>query len=74
MNLFERPKQSYYKVGDKVFYYSPTINELREYIVSKVYTNFRNTKQIAYKLTVLNQNNRYWAVVLEKQLIKKSTG
>lgn len=68
LTYYEPPK-SYYKVGDIVSFRSPTIDQVRQYIVKKVYTNFRNTRKIAYKLHVLNQNNEFWGVVLEKNLI-----
>jgi hypothetical protein len=67
--VFHEPFESLYQMGDVVTFYSPTMGEVRQYIVKKVYTNFRKSRKVAYKLHVLNQNNEYWGVVLESNLI-----
>lgn len=65
-----KPKKPYYQIGQIVTFYSPTIKQVRKYIITKIYTNFRNSRKIAYKLHVLNQNNEFWGLVLENNLIK----
>lgn len=70
--VFHEPNDSTYQVGDIVTFHSPTIDEVKQYIVKKVYTNFRNSRKVAYKLHVLNQNNKFWAIVMENNLIAQS--
>lgn len=68
LTYYEVPK-TYYKVGDIVTFHSPTLDLVRQYVIKKIYTNFRNTRKIAYKLHVLSQNNEFWGIVLESNLI-----
>ena len=65
-----KPKKPYYQLGQIVTFYSPTIKEVRTYIITKIYPNYRNLRKIAYKLHVNNKNNDFWGIVLENNLIK----
>lgn len=63
-------KLPYYQLGQIVTFYSPTLKEIRKYIITKIYTNYRNSRKTAYKLHVCNQNFEYWGIVLENNLVK----